>query len=53
MIIPTFKDLMIWKESIATCAIEGNPYAIEQLGLWETDRRAFIKEYIRQEGKEE
>ncbi len=45
-----FDELMVWRESLATCAIEGNVYAQEQLELWETDRGAFIAEYIRQRG---
>lgn len=54
MIMPTgegitFEELMMWREALATCAIEGNVYAQEQLELFKTDRDAFIREYIRQE----
>ncbi len=41
--------LIRWKESLASCAIEGNKYAQEQLELWHKDRAAFITEYLRQE----
>ena len=44
----TFDDLMKWREALATCAIEGNSYAQEQLKLWEIDKESFIREYIRQ-----
>lgn len=43
-----FEELMMWREALSTCAIEGNSYAIGQLELWKTDRDAFIREYIRQ-----
>ena len=45
---PIFNELMMWREALATCAIENNSYAIEQLELFRTDRDAFIREYIRQ-----
>lgn len=42
-------DLFKWHEALASCAIEGNKYAIEMLKLWDTDRNAFIKEILRLE----
>ena len=42
-------ELLMWREALSNCAIEGNVYAQEQLELWETDRKAFIVEYIRKE----
>ena len=45
----TLDDLLRWREALASCAIENNQYAIEQLGLWKTDRVAFAKEYLRQQ----
>ncbi len=44
---PTFDNLMMWREALASCAIESNQYAIGLLELWKTDRPAFIKEYWR------
>ncbi len=41
------EDLMMWREALASCAIEGNEYAREQLELWKIDRQAFINEYIK------
>jgi len=42
-------DLLRWREALATCAIESNVYAQEQLELWKTDRDAFLREYLRQQ----
>ena len=37
-------DVMMWVESFASCAIEGNPLAIEMMELWNTNKKAeFIK----------
>lgn len=41
-------ELIMWREALATVAIEGNVYAQDQLELWKTDRSAFIEEYSRQ-----
>ena len=49
----TLDELRVWRDSLANCAIEDNEYAIEQLKLWDTDRDAFIREYIYQRVKDE
>jgi len=46
---PISDELLTWKSSLATCAVEGNTYAQEQLELWSTDRDAFVREYNRQQ----
>lgn len=40
-------DIFMWRESLASCAIEGNQYAIEMLKLYDEDREAFILELYR------
>lgn len=37
-------DMFIWREALASCAIEGNQYAIEMLELYKTDRDKFLLE---------
>ena len=44
----TFDEIMVWKSALATCAIEGNEYAQEQLALYDINRAEFVHEYIRQ-----
>jgi len=40
----SFEDLMMWREALSSCAIEGNEWAKDMLKLRETDRNAYIKE---------
>ncbi len=42
----TLYELFSWREALASCAIEGNKYAQEQLKLWGTN--AFVLECIKQ-----
>ena len=37
----SIQDIFLWKEALASCAIEGNKYAMDMLKLWDTDRDAF------------
>lgn len=43
----TLHELLLYKESLHSCAIEGNKWAKEQLELYKTDMDAFISEYLR------
>lgn len=44
-----FSRINQWTEALASCAIEGNKYAIEQLNLKKTDYIAFLNEMLKQE----
>jgi len=43
----TYNDIRVWTEALASCAIEGNKFAIEMLELKKTDPIKFISELIR------
>ena len=36
-------DMLLYREALASCAIEGNEYAKEMLELFEVDRVKFIE----------
>jgi len=38
----SFKEVMMWVESYASCAIEGNVLAERMSKLWDKDRAAFM-----------
>ena len=40
----SFQDAMKYREAFATCAIEGNEFAIHMLDLWKSDRQQYYKE---------
>ena len=46
-------DLLLWREALASCAIEGNKFAIKMLNLWETNRVEYIREILRLKGEED
>lgn len=39
-------ETRIWAQSFATCAIEGNNFAIYMTELWNKDKRKFEKELL-------
>lgn len=43
----TIDDLRIWRDALASCAIENDEYAQEMVKLWDTDRPAFIREVLK------
>ena len=38
------EDYYVWREALASCAIEGNQYAIEMLDLCKKDPEKFLLE---------
>lgn len=48
-------DMYIWREALASCAIEGNQYAIEMLELQKKDPEKFLMEMyeLKERGNEE
>ena len=39
--------LNLWLEALASCAIEGNRFAIEMLDLWRSGRRSERLEFVK------
>jgi hypothetical protein len=37
-------DIFIMQEALASCAIEGNPYAIRMMNLFKTNKEEFYSE---------
>ena len=49
------EDYYIWREALASCAIEGNKYAIEMLDLCKKDPEKFLLEMykLKERGNDE